>query len=87
MAMIGQVRGLLNVGHRVMLMIPPDEPNIPGDMWKHNEECFDISKVRMVRGCKERSYIYYELKGLNSNWGVPFGVLPEWLYNIGVWTG
>ena len=74
------------VGHKVLLVLPPDQEGIPGDLRRWNEVSFLISKVCKVwRGS---TYItYYELRGCQSKMGVPYAIDPDWLYDMQKWVG
>jgi len=72
------------VGHKVMLVLDGVK-GISGDLKIHNQEIFRVGKVcGITKG--NVTHRYYELKGLNSKRGVPYAIMPEWLYDIGAWT-
>lgn len=75
--------------HKVMLVVTGVQGYVPGDVRKHNEEIFRISRVHRVKRQKNtvQRLVYYELDGLVSKKGIPYAIPKDWLYDIGVWVG
>lgn len=71
-------------GHKVMLTLPEDARIQFHELKPYNGQTFTVKRIRYVP-TRPTAKIYYELEGLESKAGTPYGVLPEWLYDIGVW--
>ena len=73
------------VGNKVLVTIAPNE-QIPtnSEVWKYQGQERVISRRRIIAygrgGCTRGTY--YELEGVNSDMGVPFGFLEEQLVQI-----
>lgn len=77
------LRKEMRLHQRVMLILDGVKGYVPGDLKKHNKEIFRISKVhRLYPKGKTQRCVYYELEGLTSVRGVPYGIQEEWIYDI-----
>lgn len=68
----------LHKGDRVLISLPPNEHSLGNSaLWHFEGMETTISKVKTVK-----NYIYYELDGVKSKYGVPYGLLRDWLIKV-----
>lgn len=68
----------LKKGDMVLIALPPDETALANSpLWHFEGMETTISKVKTVK-----NYIYYELNGVKSKYGVPYGLLKDWLIKV-----
>lgn len=68
----------LNKGDMVLISLPPNEHSLRNSaLWHFEGMETTISKVKSVK-----NYIYYELDGVKSKYGVPYGLLKDWLIKV-----
>lgn len=74
---------------KVMLILD-GEKEVPDGLMKFNQEIFRVGKVKHMHDpsfSAKATWTYYELKGCESEKGVPYSILADWLYDIGAWVG
>lgn len=71
-------------GDEVLLLLDPNDLGVVPGMMRWNECVFRISKAVYAsqRGfpAGRNGIIYFELEGCNSEYGVPFAILREWVH-------
>ena len=70
------------VGDLVLLTL--DSPGLLGitdGLWEYKDRIFRISRVKLFpgNGKTDSRGTYYELKGLESDAGVPYAITPDWI--------
>lgn len=57
--------------------------NIPDGLRKYDQMIFKVSKVTRLRARNNQPiyWTYYELKGCESEKGVPYAIPTDWLYD------
>ena len=70
------------VGDLVLLTLDSPGPlGITDRLWEYKDRIFRISKVKSFPGDgrSDTRGTYYELKGLESDAGVPYAITPDWI--------
>ena len=68
-------------GEKVRVRIPKfdrKESGIFDNLRKYDGQVYRISKTGVVHG-NAGTYRYYELEGVNTEWGMPYAFMEEWL--------
>lgn len=70
--------GQTEKGDMVLIALPPDETALANSaLWHFEGMETTISKVKSVK-----TFVYYELDGVKSKYGVPYGLLKDWLIKV-----
>lgn len=68
----------LKKGDLVLISLPPHETALANSaLWHFEGMETTISKVKSVK-----TFVYYELDGVKSKYGVPYGLLKDWLIKV-----
>ena len=68
----------LTKGDKVMVSLPPNEVSLQGSpLWHFEGIETTIRKVKHVK-----SYVYYELDGVKSKYGIHYGLIKDWLIPV-----
>lgn len=69
----------LNVGDKVLVFVPPEDRAVHAIAARYNEQKMAVSR-RVPVG--RHRVPYYELKGAESEFGVPYGFVKDWLVEL-----
>ena len=64
-------------GENVFVNIEPAE--LAGSVMKYSGKTMRVRAVKTVKGAGKATYHYYELEGAESEHGVPFAFVSDWL--------
>ena len=68
----------LNKGDMVLISLPPNDVSLRNSaLWHFEGMETTIRKVKSVK-----TFVYYELDGVKSKYGVPYGLLKDWLIKV-----
>lgn len=53
---------------------------ITQDLLRYKDRKFRVSRVKRIKGqTKTNNGTYYELKGCESEYGIPYAIMPGWI--------
>lgn len=69
----------MSIGTKVLVHIPDDDKSVHREVARyHGQEMKIANRVSLRKG----TAIYYELVGAESQYGVPYGFVKEWLIQL-----
>lgn len=69
----------MSIGDKVLVSIPANEQRVHTPIAKyHGQEMQIANRVTRSNGLK----VYYELVGAESQYGIPYGFVKEWLIQL-----
>lgn len=66
----------MSVGQKVIVHIPPEDRMANKSLMQYHGQEMTIAK-RVARMKKQK--VYYELVGAESEYGIPYGFIKDWL--------
>lgn len=66
----------MSIGDKVIVHIPPEDRAASKALMKYHGQEMTIAK-RVARVKKQK--VYYELVGAESEYGIPYGFIKDWL--------
>ena len=71
----------MSVGDKVLVHIPAEDRINHRCLMQYHEQTMKIADRRSIRRSKN-NYVYYELVGAESKYGIPYGFIKEWLIQL-----
>ena len=68
----------MSIGHKVIVHIPQSERTAHAPLVKYHEQEMRIANRVTV----SQNYVYYELLGAESDFGIPYAFVREWLIPV-----
>lgn len=67
----------MSVGHKVLVMIPDEDKQTHAAVVKYHGQEMKIADRKAIN--KRDNYVYYKLVGAESDYGIPYSFIRDWL--------